>query len=75
MYIKMINKPEENIEDWFPIGRTVLLSKTSNLSKEDEYRPITCLNTCYKILTGVIANHMKNHTEANGMWDERQEVR
>ena len=43
-----------NPERW-PPGTTVLLPKTKNLSDEKNYRPITCLNTSYKILTGLVA--------------------
>ena len=37
----------ESIPDWITHGRTVLLSKTEDLSKERDYRQIKCLNTCY----------------------------
>ena len=53
-------------------GRTVLLPKTEDLSNERNYRPITCLNTCYKIFTGMIGNFMKEHAERNKIWDRRQ---
>ena len=57
---------------WWPKGRTILLLKTKNLSDEKNYRPITCLNTFYKILTGIIAKYMRKHTVANDIWDEGQ---
>ena len=53
------------IPEWWPSGRTVLLPKTKNLSDEKNYRPITCLNTSYKILTGLAAKYMRKHTTAN----------
>ena len=53
-------------------GRTVLLPKTEDLSNERNYRPITCLNTCYKIFPGMIGNFMKEHAERNKIWDRRQ---
>ena len=53
-------------------GRTVLLPKTEDSSNERNYRPITCLNTCYKIFTGMIGNFMKEHAERNKIWDRRQ---
>ena len=53
-------------------GRTVLLPKTEDLSNERNYRPITCLDTCYKIFTGMIGNFMKEHAERNKIWDRRQ---
>ena len=39
----------DEIPDWLTKGRTVLLPKTEDLSNERNYRPITCLNTYYKI--------------------------
>ena len=60
------------IPDWWPTGRTVLLPKTKNLSDEKNYRPITCLNTSYKILTGLVAKYMREHAVVNEIWDTGQ---
>ena len=53
-----LEKPDE-IPDSLTQGRTVLLPKNEDLSNERNHRPITCLNTCCKIFTGVIGNYMK----------------
>ena len=47
---------------------------TKNKSLEDEknYRPITCLNTSYKIMVGVVAKYMREHMIENEIWDEGQ---
>ena len=58
-------------ESW-PSGRTVLLPKTKNLGDEKNYHPITCLNTSYKILTGLVAKHMREQAAINEIWDEGQ---
>ena len=63
--------PDE-IPDWLTHGRTVLLPKTEDLSNERNYRPITCLNTCYKVFTGMIGNYMKEHAERNNIWGRSQ---
>ena len=60
------------IPTWWPTGRTVLLPKTKSLEDEKNYRPITCLNTSYKIMTGVIAKYMRQHAMENEIWDEGQ---
>ena len=39
---------------WWPSGRTVLLQKAKDLTDEKNYRPITRLNTSYKLLTGLV---------------------
>ena len=49
----------------------MLLLKTKSLEDED-YHPITCLNTSYKTMTGVVAKHMREHTMENEIWDEGQ---
>ena len=58
--------------EWWPSGRTALLPKTKNLGDKKNYHPITCLNTSYKILTGLVAEHMREHTVVNEICDEGQ---
>jgi hypothetical protein len=57
------NEQPEIIPEWITQGRTVLLPKLEDLSDEREYRPITCLNTCYKIFTGNVGSYMKDHAK------------
>ena len=68
----MVESPETYISEWHVTGRTVLLPKKVGLSSEDLYRPITCLNTIYKLLTGLIGKYMKTHADENDIWDQRQ---
>ena len=71
--VHTLMKTDNNlIPEWWPKGRTVLIPKTKSLSDEKNYRPITCLNTSYKILTGIIAKYMRKHTVVNEIWDEGQ---
>ena len=58
------------IPEWWLSGRTVLLPKTKNLGDEKNYCPVTCLITSYKILTGLVAKYMRQHTAVNELWDE-----
>ena len=51
---------------------TVLLPKTEDVSNEKNYHPITCLNTVYKIFTGMIGSYTKNHVDGNNIWDKSQ---
>lgn len=39
---------------WVMKGRTVLIYKKGDRTKPENYRPITCLNTCYKAMTSVV---------------------
>ena len=68
----MLHEDTVMILEWWPSGKTALLPKTKNLGDEKNYRPITCLNTSYKILTGLVAKHMREHTVVNEIWDEGQ---
>ena len=70
-FVKMTNG-NELIPDWWPAGRTVQIPKTKDLSNEQNYRPITCLNTSYKILTGLIGRYMRENALQNSIWDEGQ---
>ena len=64
-------RPEE-IPKWLASGKTFLIPKTRRLDIPSEYRPITCLNTIYKIFTGLIAGYLKNHVMINEVWDKEQ---
>ena len=70
--LRKITEDPNSTPEWFPIGRTVLLPKTGRRDLVSEYRPITCLNTVYKIYTGIIAKYMKDHAIENNIWDEGQ---
>ena len=67
-----IKEDNTNIPTWWPTGRTALLSKTKSLEDEKDYRPTTCLNASYKIMTGVVAKYMGEHTMKNEIWDAGQ---
>ena len=65
-----IRDNNELIPVWWPSGRTILLPKTKDLSDEKKYRPITCLNTAYKLLTGLIGKYIREHGIVNDIWDK-----
>ena len=64
-------KPEEMV-NWLTAGKTILIPKSDRLDLPSEYRPITCLNTIYKIFTGLIAAYLKKHLMNNDLWDKEQ---
>ena len=68
---KWADQPESTPE-WLMLGRTVLLPKIDDLSFEEDYRPITCLNTSYKLFSGLLGGYMRTHAENNEIWDEGQ---
>ena len=60
----MIN---ENIHcpEWLPGGRTVMIPKSKNPTAVSEFRPITFLNTIYKLITSVINARILEHFRQN----------
>ena len=50
----------------------MLLTKTKDLTDTKYYRPITCLNTSYKLLIGFVGKYVRKHTMENNIWDEGQ---
>ena len=43
-------------------GRTILIRKEGCQGRPDQYRPITCLNTAYKLLTAVMTEVLYHHS-------------
>ena len=48
------------IPNWFTVGRTVMLNKDGEESAANK-RPITCLNTMYKLFTKIMGTFLINH--------------
>jgi hypothetical protein len=49
-----IEEPKQ-MPDWLTAGIMYLLPKSGDTKELKNYRPITCLSTMYKTLTGIIA--------------------
>ena len=60
------NEQVKGNNDLIPFGwsseKTELLPKTKDLTDEKDYRPLMCLNTSYKFLTGLVGKYMREHT-------------
>ena len=70
--LEKIRDNNELIPVWWSSGRTILLIKTKDLSDKKKYHPITCLNTSYKLLTGLIGKYMRERKMVNDIWDKGQ---
>ena len=56
-------------------GKTTLLMKNKeNGTIPNNYRPITCLPTTFKLMTAIIAEAMLNHLENNGLIPDEQVI-
>ena len=74
-YIKSLNRilnQTEEMPKWFNTGATTLIPKTVDTHLPQKYRPICCLPTIYKTLTGILADQMYNHLIDNNMLEKQQ---
>ena len=46
---------------WITEGRIILIHKSGPRSDPANFRPIACLNTCYKLLTGFVAAYLDKY--------------
>jgi hypothetical protein len=67
----IIEKPEKAPE-WMTTGITYLIPKSGDSKEFRNYRPITCLTTMYKTLTGIIANRISTHLEEQSLLPAEQ---
>ncbi len=51
----------EEFPQWWVSGRTVMLPKKGCTGEPEQYRPITCLNVAYKLLTGALTAILTEH--------------
>ena len=61
------------IEDWMTTGKSTLLVKSKEKGTiPNNYRPITCLPTTFKLMTAIIPESKLNHLENNGLMPDEQ---
>ena len=65
---------ESDIPNWFVKGRTVLIPKEGSEGQPDQFRPITCLNTMYKLFTGTMAAIIMDHVKEKGLLPSEQKA-
>ena len=62
------------IPEWFVRGRTVLIPKPDCQGRPDQYWPIMCLNTTYKLFTAVITILLRRHVAGNSILPPEQKA-
>ncbi|XP_030749987.1 uncharacterized protein LOC115877806 [Sitophilus oryzae] len=66
-------KQPNTIPKFLTEGNTYLLPKTmTSSSDQSKYRPITCLPTLYKLLTGILCNKIYEHIDTNNLMTQEQ---
>ena len=74
-YANTFNKliDEETVAPaWLTQCNTTLLPKTKETKNAKKYRPICCLTTTYKLLTGIIADSVYDHLVRGEFLEEEQ---
>ena len=64
LYSKVF-KQEIDIPEWLIVSKSILLPKNKDTHMEKNYRPIACLNTMYKIYTGMLNLFIEDHCISN----------
>jgi hypothetical protein len=54
----------DQIPEWLTAGITFLIPKNKNAEHPNNYRPVTCLPTTYKLLTSIMSRCMQQYTKA-----------
>lgn len=64
---------EHGIPEWMGVGRTVLIMKDKAKGPVvDNYRPITCLPTTWKLFSSIVAEEVYRHLEEHCLWPVEQ---
>ena len=62
----------ENLPAWFTTVQTYLLPKNKDTVNPQNYRPIACLSTSYKVLTSILTERGYTHILKNDIIPEEQ---
>lgn len=71
-YINQWLQEPQLLPSFLTQGITYLLPKGQTTNDPSKYRPITCLQTLYKIITACIAKLINNHIETHKILNEEQ---
>jgi hypothetical protein len=72
IHINRIIQTPELMPDYLNEGITYLKCKSDNTADPKNYRPITCLNTLFKIITSCISYRVEKFLTANQILTEQQ---
>ncbi|XP_045463805.1 uncharacterized protein LOC123673363 [Harmonia axyridis] len=66
LFQQLLEKPEL-VPGFMTAGLTYMLTKGAESKDPKNYRPVTCLPTIYKLLTGVLTRHINNHVRSHNI--------
>ena len=64
----------ETMPDWMDREKTLLIAKDGCIGNTYQFRPIACLNTSYKLLTGVLAATLSEHVFGSAILPTEQKA-
>ena len=70
-YNDMMNE-NMSIPAWLTKGKTYLIPKNEKTETAQNYRPITCLNNIYKVLTKIMSERLHSHLINNDLFPYEQ---
>jgi hypothetical protein len=53
-------------------GVAFLIPKNGNTENPENYRPVTCLPTIYKLMTSIISRHMQKYVDDENLMSDEQ---
>jgi hypothetical protein len=59
-------------KDWLTVGRIVLIHKSGSHDDPANFRPIACLNTCYKLVTSFVTAYLHQYVTERRLLPEEQ---
>ena len=71
-WLMEVKRRNRRVPDWLCQGRIVLLPKKARATEPGEFRPIACLNTCYKMITGHLTTWITEHVDAERLMPSSQ---
>jgi hypothetical protein len=70
--LNTIIENKQELPEFLMKGKTYMIFKKGNKQKPENYRPITCLSTLYKIITAILSNKIYQHIIKNNILAEEQ---
>jgi len=63
---------EDSIPEWLTAGVTYLIPKNENTGNPNNYRPVTCLPTTYKLITSIISRRTQKYMDNENLLPKEQ---
>ena len=60
------------LPEWLTTGVTLLIPTNENTENPNNYRPVSCLPTAYKLLTSIISRRMQTYMDDKNLLPKEQ---